>query len=209
MATGKFISIEGGEGVGKSTQIAALAFHLRELGIQVVVTREPGGTDAAETIRELLLNGDEKRWGIRSEALLFAAARSDHVENLIRPALEEGKWVITDRFLDSSRAYQGGGSGLADCDILELHRIGSQGFLPHRTLVLRLPETEATKRADARDGDNKDRIGARNHNFHQQVHASFHKFADADPARIRLVDASGDKFAVTQRLLGEIEDLLP
>ena len=112
---GRFISLEGGEGVGKSTQVRALAEELRERAIEVVETREPGGSDGAERIRELLLTGDEERWGAEAEALLFAAARSDHVDKVIRPALEAGKWVLSDRFVDSSLAYQGGAGELGCC----------------------------------------------------------------------------------------------
>ena len=157
MKRGYFLSVEGGEGVGKSTQIAALAQAIRDKGHDVIVTREPGGTDGAEVIRQLLLGGSAGRWEPRTEALLFAAARSDHVERLIKPAIESGKWVITDRFLDSSRAYQGGGSGIDDAEILKLHEIGSQGYMPDRTLVLELPEEEANRRAALRDGNEADR----------------------------------------------------
>src|SRR5690349_11468209 len=109
---GRFITLEGGEGVGKSTQVRALADALRARGLVVVVTREPGGSEGAEKIRELLLGGEEDRWGAPAEALLFAAARSDHVAKTIAPALAAGKWVLSDRFLDSSLAYQGGAGGL-------------------------------------------------------------------------------------------------
>ncbi len=209
MPIGRFLSVEGGEGVGKSTQIAALAAALREKGIDVIITREPGGTEGAEAIRQLLLSGSAKRWEPRAEALLFAAARSDHVERLIRPAMASGKWVISDRFVDSSRAYQSGGSGLNDADILALHSIGSDGLMPDRTLVLELPIAEASARADRRDGLNTDRIGARNTDFHRNVHHSFQNYAAMDPRRVRLVDASGDAQAVTNRLIAEIADLLP
>ncbi len=205
---GKFLSIEGGEGVGKSTQIAALAAEIRLCGFEVIVTREPGGTAGAETIRQLLLNGGDSKWGPRAEALLFAAARSDHVERLIRPALDSGAWVISDRFLDSSRAYQGGGSGLNDADILALHQIGSGGFLPDRTLVLTLPDAEASARADRRDDGQSDRIGGRSAIYHSSVHDSFRAFAAQDPERIRMVDASGTVQNVTTRLIAEIYDLL-
>ena len=208
MDKGVFISIEGGEGVGKSTQINALATALRDRGQDVIVTREPGGTEGAEVIRQLLLSGSAGRWEPRAEALLFAAARSDHVERLIRPALEAGKWVISDRYLDSSRAYQGGGSGLSDAEILDLHKVGSGGFLPARTLILLLPEREAAARAEARDAGASDRIQKRDSAFHEQVHKSFEKFAAMEPERVRLVDASGAPEAVTARLLQEISDLL-
>jgi dTMP kinase len=207
--TGRFVSLEGGEGAGKSTQLRALAAALRALGIAVVETREPGGSAGAEAIRSLLLTGDADRWSARAEALLFAAARADHVEKTIRPALARGAWVLSDRFLDSSRAYQSGASGLDDADILALHRIGSDGFLPDRTLVLTLPDKEAESRAQARDGDAADRIGGRDRAFHRAVAASFARYAMAEPGRVRTVDASGEANAVTARLLDAIRDLLP
>jgi dTMP kinase len=209
MATARFISIEGGEGTGKSTQIKALTDMLRQHGIDVVITREPGGTEGAETIRQLLLSGSAGRWGPRAEALLFAAARSDHVERLIRPALRAGKWVISDRFLDSSRAYQSGGSGLSDGDILTLHEIGSEGLLPDRTLVLDLPQEASMTRMCKRDGENVDRIGGRDGAFHKGVYNNFISYAASEPQRVRTVDASGTVAEVTKRLWDEIADLLP
>jgi dTMP kinase len=209
MDKGVFLSIEGGEGVGKSTQIAALKAALESHGLKVVLTREPGGTEGAEAIRQLLLGGDDDRWGARSEALLFAAARGDHVEKLIKPSLTAGKWVISDRFIDSSRAYQGASLGLGDADILELHRIGSVGFLPHRTLVLDLSDEEAARRAAARDNGLSDRIGGRDADFHANVRRAFQHFAAAEPDRIRLIDAAGEAHDVTTRLIAAIADLLP
>ena len=205
---GRFLSVEGGEGVGKSTQITALAKALRTLGHDVIVTREPGGTEGAEVIRQLLLGGSAGRWEPRAEALLFAAARSDHVERLIKPAIESGKWVIADRFLDSSRAYQGSDSGISDADILKIHEIGSNGFLPDRTLVLQLPDTEANRRAALRDDNMPDRIGGRGDAFHKMVHSAFARFAEMEPERIRLIDASGEVDVVTQRLMDAVSDLL-
>ena len=206
-ARGRFISIEGGEGVGKSTQIAALAAFIEQKGFKVVLTREPGGTEGAETIRQLVLGGSAERWLPRAEALLFAAARSDHVERLIEPALARGKWVISDRFIDSSRAYQGAGSGLSDADIMTLHHIGSRGMLPDRTLVLRLDSKEAANRAAARDQNQPDRIQGRVETFHADVDIAFVSFAESEQ-RVRLVDASGAPHEVTMRLLAEISDLL-
>ena len=206
-ARGRFISIEGGEGVGKSTQIAALAAFIEQKGFEVVLTREPGGTEGAETIRQLVLGGSAERWLPRAEALLFAAARSDHVEQLIEPALARGKWVISDRFIDSSRAYQGAGSGLSDSDIMALHHIGSRGMLPDRTLVLRLDSKEAANRAAARDQNQPDRIQGRVETFHADVDIAFVSFAESEQ-RVRLVDASGGPHEVTVRLLAEISDLL-
>ena len=145
-ARGRFISLEGGEGVGKSTQSRALAGALRARGIEVVETREPGGSPGAEAIRKLLLEGGADRWGARAEALLFAAARADHVDKTILPALEAGRWVICDRFLDSSIAYQGGADGLGADAIRALHAVGSAGLLPDRTVLLVLGEGEAAGR---------------------------------------------------------------
>ena len=208
-APGRFISLEGGEGAGKSTQVRALAAALRARGITVVETREPGGSAGAEAIRTLLLTGNADRWTPRAEALLFAAARADHVARVIRPALERGEWVICDRFLDSSRAYQGGASGLDDADILELHRIGSEGFLPDRTLVLTLDEATAQARAAARDGDASDRIGGRDIAYHRRVAAAFAAFAEQDPARFRLIDAGGSAADVTAHIMNALSDMLP
>lgn len=216
MKRGCFISIEGGEGVGKSTQIAAIEKAMTARGLQVVITREPGGTDGAETIRRMILDGSKDRWTARTEALLFAAARSDHVARLISPALEEGKWVISDRFIDSSRAYQGQGTDgdsnadtLTDSDIMDMHRMGSGGMMPDRTLVLTLNDIEANRRAAARDGGAGDRIQSRSGAFHARVHDAFVRFASEEPDRVRLVDASGSPDAVTQRMLAELADLLP
>ena len=206
-ARGRFLSIEGGEGVGKSTQINALADMIRSHGHEVILTREPGGTEGAEVIRQLLLGGSAERWAPRAEALLFAAARSDHVERLIEPALASGKWVIADRFIDSSRAYQGAGSGLSDDDIMTLHDIGSRGLLPDRTLVLRLDPKEAAQRAAARDQNRPDRIQGRTEDFHSNVDIAFVGYAEREP-RVRLVDASGSAEDVTARLVAQISDLL-
>lgn len=206
--TARFIAIEGGEGVGKSTQARALAAALRARGLDVIETREPGGSPGAEAIRALLLEGQGDRWGARAEALLFAAARADHVERTIAPALAVGQWVVSDRFLDSSLAYQGGADGIAQADLRALHRIGSGGLLPDRTLLLALPEAEAHARAMARDRGHADRFGARGADYHAAVARAFAALAEAEPARIRRVDASGDAEAVTARMLAQLADLL-
>lgn len=191
MTSGKFIALEGGEGVGKSTQTRLLAEALRARGLDVVVTREPGGTPGAETIRNLLLGLEGEGWNPQAEALLFAAARADHVERLIRPALSRGQWVICDRFLDSSRAYQGGGGGLSDADILALHRIGSQDLLPDLTLLLEVPAEVAQARLAARDTGGSDRIGGREAAYHARVAQAFARFAEAEPERFARIDAAG------------------
>ena len=208
-AQGRFITLEGGEGAGKSTQARRLAEALRRGGLDVVLTREPGGSAGAEAIRALLLEGEGDRWAPGAEALLFAAARADHVAKTIRPALAAGQWVICDRFLDSSRAYQGAAGAIGDAAIRDLHLIGSQGFLPDRTLVLDLPDEEAAARAHARDAGAPDRIGGRSAEFHARVVQAFRDFAHTEPQRIRLIDASGDEADVTARLLTALGDLLP
>jgi dTMP kinase len=205
---GKFISLEGGEGVGKSTQAKALEAALRERGIDVVETREPGGTPAADQIRALLLMGDEQRWTPQAEALLFAAARSDHVTHVIKPAIERGAWVISDRFLDSSIAYQGGAGGIGFDTIRTLHEIGSGGLVPDRTLLLDLPRDEADERAARRDLFNPDLIGRRGTDYHHMVAEAFRTLAAAEPDRFRVVDASGPPQEVTKALLDALEDLL-
>ncbi|MBA2919361.1 dTMP kinase [Sphingomonas sp. MAH-20] len=207
--TARFISLEGGEGVGKSTQARRLADALRARGLDVLLTREPGGSPGAEAIRRLLLEGDANRWSPSAEALLFAAARADHVAKTIDPAVAAGRWVICDRFLDSSRAYQGAAGGIGDAAILGLHQVGSGGRLPDRTLVLALGDADAAARADARDAGCPDRIGGREQGFHTRVAAAFRDFARQEPDRVRLVDASGDEAQVTDRLLAALADLLP
>lgn len=206
--TGRFVSLEGGEGVGKSTQARRLADALRARGIDVLETREPGGSPGAEAIRALLLQGDADRWDAGAEALLFAAARADHIAKTIKPALAAGRWVVCDRFVDSARAYQGGASNLGDDAILALHQIGSKGYLPDRTLLLDLPADIAANREFARDGGDSDRIGGRDARFHEAVIANFRAMAAADPTRFRVIDASGAPDMVTARLLLAIEDLL-
>lgn len=207
MTRGHFISLEGGEGVGKSTQLKALAEALKVRGIDVVVTREPGGSEGAEKIRELLLGGNDDRWGQRAEALLFAAARADHVEKTIRPALEAGRWVLSDRFVDSSLAYQGGAGGLGIEAVRALNRFAIDGWFPSRTLVLMLEN--GGDRARSRDADGSDRIGGRSDDYHRKVEAAFHIIAAEEPERVKLVDASGSPEQVTERLLEAIADLLP
>ena len=209
MGRGRFISLEGGEGVGKSTQLAALADALTGRGLTVIVTREPGGSPGAEAIRKLLLEGEETRWNPRAEALLFAAARSDHIDKTILPALERGEWVLSDRFLDSSLAYQGEAGGLGLEAVRDLHRFGSLDYLPDRTLVLQLDESEAGARARNRDGHSGDRIGSRPPSYHAAVDAGFRTMSEREPNRVKLIDASGPAATVTARLLYALGDLLP
>ena len=204
---GRFISLEGGEGVGKSTQVKALAWALGDLGIPCLVTREPGGSGGAEAIRDLLLKGDDSRWGAEAEALLFAAARADHVQKTIRPALEAGRWVLSDRFVDSSLAYQGGAGALGIETVRAINAFGIGETFPDRTLILFLEE--GRDRALERDRDEPDRIGGRSREYHHKVETAFRLIAAEEAQRVRLIDASGSPDQVTQRLLDSIEDLLP
>jgi dTMP kinase len=208
MTQGKFIAFEGGEGAGKSTQARMLAAALEARGIACVVTREPGGTPGAEAVRALLLGTEGEGWHPRAEALLFAAARSDHVERLIRPAVAAGKWVICDRFVDSSRAYQGGGGGLSDADLCELHRIGSQGLLPDLTLLVEVSPEVARERAALRDVDGADRIGGRDESYHAKVAAAFARIAEAEPARFARIDGNGSAETVHQAVMAALTPML-
>lgn len=207
MVRGRFITLEGGEGVGKSTQIRLLAEALEARGKRVVTTREPGGTEGAEAIRALLLSGGQDRWNDATEALLFAAARADHVAKLIRPALDRGDWVLCDRFVDSTRAYQGGAGGMADEDILTLHRIGSGGLLPDRTLLLDLPVEEGARRAASRSAT-ADRMGAKAQDYYERVGARFRAMAEAEADRFCIIDGMGTPEQVSERLINALGDLL-
>ncbi len=200
MKRGRFIAFEGGEGAGKSTQSRLLAEALQMRGVEVVASREPGGTAGAEAIRALLLGVGGEGWNPRAEAMLFAAARSDHVERLIRPALDAGKWVICDRFVDSSLAYQGGGGGLSDEEIMALHRIGSGGLLPDKVVLIEVPPEEAAARLAGRDAGQADRIGGRSAAYHAKVGQGFARLAEAEPQRFIRIDGSG-ALEATQALI--------
>ena len=207
-AAARFITLEGGEGVGKSTQLKALHAALAARGIDCVVTREPGGSSSAEAIRNLLLTGEDAGLSAEAEALLFAAARADHVEKTIKPALAEGRWVLSDRFLDSSLAYQGGALGLGIDRVRDLYRFACDDFLPDRTLILMLDGMEGVERASARDPE-ADRIGGRPVDFHRRVDTAFRTIAATEPDRVRLINASGSPENVTAKLIEAIADLLP
>ncbi|MBF9150052.1 dTMP kinase [Novosphingobium jiangmenense] len=208
MTQGRFIALEGGEGVGKSTQGRMLAEALRTRGLDVVTTREPGGTLGAEAIRAMLLSTEGEGWGARAEALLFAAARADHVEKLIRPALVRGAWVVCDRFVDSSRAYQGGGGGLSDAEVLDLHRIGSEGLLPDLTILLTVRPEVSAQRLALRDGGTGDRIESRGAAYHSRVAEAFRSFATQNPDRFAVIDAEGSPDEVHARVMTSLAGLL-
>lgn len=190
MTRGKFITLEGGEGTGKSTQIARLAERLRPLVGEVVVTREPGGSPGAEAIRALLVNGPAEKWSAQTETLLMYAARRDHIERVIEPALSRGAWVICDRFADSTRAYQGaaGGADPAMIRALEDHVLG--GLSPDLTLVLDLPVDAGLARAQAR-GEGEGRFESKGRAFHEALRQAFLDIAAREPERCRVVDAQG------------------
>ena len=208
-AAGRFIAFEGGEGAGKSTQARLLAEALRASGITVVTTREPGGTPGAEAIRNLLLAPPgAEGWTAEAEALLFAAARADHVAHLIRPALARGEWVICDRFVDSSRAYQGGAGGLGDPAILALHAFGSNGLRPDRVILLEADEAALAERLVAR-GAEADAIEGRPADYHRAVAAAFRSIAESDPQGFAPIEATGTPQEVHARIMGAIADLLP
>lgn len=206
MIPGRFITLEGGEGVGKSTQIRALATTIEARGFEVVATREPGGSAGAEAIRALLMEGSDDRWNARSEALLFAAARADHVARTIRPALDRGAWVLCDRFVDSSRAYQGGGGGITDADLLSLHRFGSEGLLPDRTFLLTVSPDEAARRLAERGGN--DRMGNKPLDYQARLAARFVEMAEAETGRWRIIDADRCAEEVTKAILADIAEWL-
>ena len=209
MTKGKFIAFEGGEGMGKSTQARLLCDALEQRGIEVELTREPGGTPGAEAIRELLLHPPGEGWGAQAEALLFAAARADHVARLIRPAVEAGRWVVCDRFLDSSRAYQGSAGELGDEQVRTLHEIGSGGLLPDLTIVIGADSDEVSSRLRARDGDTSDAIGGRDETYHRSVNEAFERFAEEEPARFARIDGTGSIEDVHARIMTALAGLLP
>ena len=198
---GKFITFEGGEGTGKSTQSTALATELQSLGISVVQTREPGGSPGAEIIRHVLLSGAAKPFGPEAEAMLFAADRDDHIKCTIQPALNEGKWVICDRFVDSTRVYQGILGRVDHRFMNALERVSVGGLLPDLTLVLDVPAEMGLKRAAGRRrGKYPDRFEAEELEFHQKLRAAYHALVKLEPRRCVLIDARAAKKVVAKRI---------
>ena len=197
---GRFITIEGGEGAGKSTQLALLAAALGGVGIAVQRTREPGGSEGAEAIRRLLLEGADERWDAIAETLLFYAARREHVTRLIQPALDRGVWVVCDRFADSTIAYQGHGRGLPLAELQALHRFALGDFAPDLTLILDLPVAEGLARAAKRSGS-ADRFERLDPAFHERLRQGFQQIAATNPQRCVVIDASGDVDSVHRAVL--------
>lgn len=204
---GRFITFEGGEGAGKSTQIALLAESLRAAGLAVATTREPGGSAGAEEIRKLLVSGEPGRWDATTEAMLHFAARRDHVEKVIKPALAEGRWVLCDRFADSTLAYQGHAGGLGGLAIEQLYQIALDGFAPDLTLILDLPVALGLERAaNRRDGEDRyERMGA---TFHDKLRRGFLEIARAAPERCVVIDADGDVAAIAARIRSTVSERL-
>lgn len=195
MGRGKFITFEGGEGAGKSTQTRLLAGHLKGQGIDVLTTREPGGSPGAEAIRDLLVTGDPDRWDPTSEALLNFAARRDHVETIIKPALAKGTWVVSDRFSDSTTVYQGIAGKLGEDAITALEQLTLAGFKPDLTLVLDIPVDVGLARSRARhsaSGSTEDRYENMGKDFHEVLRGGFQAVAKANPERCVMIDAGGE-----------------
>ncbi|MCX7356362.1 MAG: dTMP kinase [Alphaproteobacteria bacterium] len=190
MARGRFITFEGGEGAGKSTQLRLLTDALAAAGVDVVATREPGGSLGAEKIRKLLVTGEPGRWDAETEALLHFAARRDHLTRTIWPALEHGAWVLCDRFADSTMAYQGYGQGLGRQHVEDLYRLVVGDFVPDLTLVIDVPAEHGLKRADARAG-NETRYERMGGAFHARLREAFLDIAKREPQRCVVIDGSG------------------
>ncbi|MGN0827180.1 MAG: dTMP kinase [Kiritimatiellia bacterium] len=204
MPQGKFITFEGGEGVGKSTHIALAAEHLRQKGIQVLQTREPGGTPVGETIRHILQQGVDGSGAVpRAELLLFCASRAQLVEHQIRPALEQGIWVLCDRYEESTLAYQGAGRGFDRETVLTLSRFATNGLQPHLTFLLDLDPMVGRARVAARGGT--DRIESEALAFHQRLRACFLELATAGSERFVVVDSSRPQAEVSKFILGELD----
>lgn len=213
MKSGIFISFEGGEGVGKSTQIRHLASRLQEEGYQVVMTREPGGSAGAEAVRHVLLSGAAQPFGVGMEVLLFAGARNDHVEEVIRPALAQGKVVLCDRFMDSSRVYQGAAGGLSASFVSAVERIAVDGTLPDRTLILDLDAYEGLRRVDRRssltaDAAAPDRFERDDVAIHEDRRRAFLDIACHEPERCCVIDAGLDADAVARAVWQVVQPLL-
>lgn len=206
MTRGRFISLEGGEGAGKTTQIRTLVQRLAAAGIEAVATREPGGSSGAEAIRDLLVNGSVDRWSPTTEALLMNAARRDHIERLIAPALARGAWVVCDRFADSTRAYQGGPGGAVPGLIaaLEAHVLGDAR--PDLTLILDLPVTTGLARALGRGG-REARFEAKGTAFHERLRGAYLAIAEAEPGRCRVIDADAAPEVVADRIWTVVQPL--
>ena len=207
MSRGRFITIEGGEGAGKTTQVGLLMAALERARIAARATREPGGSPGGEAIRRLLLEGESGRWEAVGEALLLIAARSDHVTRLIAPSLAQGIWVVSDRFADSTLAYQGYGKGFVLEDLAALHRVALGDFVPDLTVILDLPAEIGLARAAARAslGDRFERLDRA---FHERLRQGFRQIAAENGGRCVLIDGSDDPQTVHQAVLDAVAQRL-
>jgi len=210
LLNGGFITFEGGEGAGKSTQIRRLAETLRRHAREVVVTREPGGTPLAEKLRAFILAGKARQFGAFGEALLFSAARIDHLNRVIRPALVRGAYVLCDRFADSTRAYQGARGGAEDVMLATLERVTLDGVKPDLTFILDIPPEMGLERACQRSGKGKaDRFEAEDLAFHHLLRNKFIEIACAEPGRCRIIDAARPKEEVAAEIWAACVDKWP
>ncbi|MHB1217436.1 MAG: dTMP kinase [Alphaproteobacteria bacterium] len=207
MARGRFITFEGGEGAGKSTQLRLLADALAASGVDVVATREPGGSPGAEEIRTLLVTGEPGRWDAETEALLHFAARRDHLTRTVWPALDRGAWVLSDRFADSTMAYQGYAQGLGRERVADLYRLVVGDFAPDLTLVLDVPAERGLERAGARAG-NETRYERMGGAFHARLRAAFLDIAQREPRRCVVIDGSGAADSVAGLILRAVREKL-
>jgi len=209
-ANGLFVSFEGGEGAGKSTQIRHLAERLRERGHEVLVTREPGGSPGAEAVRHVLLSGAAEMFGTRMEAILFAAARNDHVEDVIRPALARGAIVLCDRFMDSSRVYQGVTGNLEPDYIEALQRVAVNGVIPHCTLILDIPAEVGLERARKRASAiaAPDRFEKEEMQTHEKRREAFLDIAAREPERCHVIDAQRPEDKIAEEIAGIVDKRL-
>ena len=204
---GRFITFEGIEGVGKSTQIAHAALHLRGRGIDALLTREPGGTPLAEALRTLVLQRRDLAAGVTSQLLMIFAARASHVSDVIAPALADGRWVLCDRFTDATEAYQGAGHGAAERTIRQLAAIAHPGLTPHLTLLLDAPPAIASTRVASR-GMHPDRFEAEDEQFFERVRRGYLEIARREPGRVRVIDATGGERQVVASVVRELDSFL-
>ncbi len=206
---GRFITLEGGEGAGKSTQIDRLRRHLQKRGLRVLCTREPGGSERAELIRTSILGGEAQAYGPFAEALMFSAARHDHLERTIRPALASGTWVLCDRFADSTRAYQGAMGKIDQGTIAALERLVVSSTRPDLTLILDVPAALGLARASGRRqarGEAADRYERENAAFHGRLRQAFLDIAKREPERCVIVDASGEADLVEAAITRAVDE---
>lgn len=211
MTRGRFITFEGGEGAGKSTQVRRLVARLREAGVEVIATREPGGSPGAEAIRNLVLTGSADRWSPATETLLMYGARRDHIERTILPALESGAWVVCDRFADSTRAYQGGAGGVDPAFISALEQHMLADVRPDLTLVFDLPVEVGLSRAESfakADGHAETRFESKGVAFHERLRAAFQQIAQAEPQRCAMIDAAASMDGVEQQVWAAVSSRL-